>query len=61
VPAGGLLTDKSYREVYRILAPGGHYLFNIWDSHGHNFLAKLELNKNRAQERERIGAMPPGS
>ena len=24
------------------------------------FLAKLELNKNRAQERERIGAMPPG-
>jgi ubiquinone/menaquinone biosynthesis C-methylase UbiE len=28
--------DKSYREVYRVLAPGGHYLFNIWDSHRHN-------------------------
>ena len=32
--------DKSYREVYRVLAPGGHYLFNIWDSHRHNPFGK---------------------
>ena len=25
--------DKSYREIHRVLAPGGHYLFNVWDSH----------------------------
>jgi SAM-dependent methyltransferase len=24
--------DKSYREVYRALKPGGHYIFNVWDS-----------------------------
>jgi ubiquinone/menaquinone biosynthesis C-methylase UbiE len=24
--------DKSYREVYRTLTPGGHYYFNVWDS-----------------------------
>ena len=23
--------DKSYREVYRVLTHGGHYMFNIWD------------------------------
>ena len=23
----------SYREVYRVLAPGGHYLFSVWNSH----------------------------
>ncbi len=33
--------DKSYREVYRVLAPGGHYLFNIWDSHRHNPFGKI--------------------
>ncbi len=24
--------DKSYREVRRVLAPGGHYVFSVWDS-----------------------------
>src|ERR1700743_491916 len=24
--------DKSYREVHRVLAPGGHYLFSVWDT-----------------------------
>jgi ubiquinone/menaquinone biosynthesis C-methylase UbiE len=24
--------DKSYREVFRTLTPGGHYIFNVWDS-----------------------------
>jgi ubiquinone/menaquinone biosynthesis C-methylase UbiE len=33
--------DKSYREVYRVLAPGGHYLFNIWDSHRHNPFGRI--------------------
>jgi SAM-dependent methyltransferase len=28
--------DKSYREVFRVLAPTGRYLFNVWDSHRHN-------------------------
>ena len=23
--------DKSYSEVHRVLAPGGRYLFNVWD------------------------------
>jgi ubiquinone/menaquinone biosynthesis C-methylase UbiE len=24
--------DKSYREVHRVLALGGRYLFNVWDA-----------------------------
>jgi SAM-dependent methyltransferase len=28
--------DKSYREVHRVLAPGGRYLFSVWDSHQYN-------------------------
>jgi SAM-dependent methyltransferase len=28
--------DKAYREVHRVLAPGGRYLFNVWDSHRYN-------------------------
>jgi ubiquinone/menaquinone biosynthesis C-methylase UbiE len=28
--------DKSYREVFRVLVPAGHYMFNVWDSHRHN-------------------------
>jgi len=34
--------DKSYREAIRVLVPGGHYLFNVWDSHRHNPIARLE-------------------
>lgn len=33
--------DKSYREVLRTLAPGGHYLFNVWDSLRNNAFARL--------------------
>ncbi|HET7679042.1 MAG TPA: class I SAM-dependent methyltransferase [Xanthobacteraceae bacterium] len=33
--------DKSYREVYRLLAPGGRYLFNVWDSHRHNPFGRI--------------------
>lgn len=28
--------DQSYREVLRVLVPGGHYLFSIWDAHAYN-------------------------
>jgi SAM-dependent methyltransferase len=28
--------DKSYREIYRVLAPGGRYVFNVWGAHRYN-------------------------
>ena len=28
--------DASYREACRVLAPGGRYVFNVWDSYRHN-------------------------
>ena len=28
---------KAYREVYRVLRPGGHFIFNVWD--------RIELNE----------------
>lgn len=34
--------DKSYRETYRVLRTGGHYLFNVWDAHQHNPFARIE-------------------
>lgn len=33
--------EKSYREVHRVLAPGGHYLFNVWDAHRYNPLGRI--------------------
>jgi SAM-dependent methyltransferase len=33
--------DKAYREVHRVLAPGGHYLFNVWDSMRFNPFARI--------------------
>jgi ubiquinone/menaquinone biosynthesis C-methylase UbiE len=33
--------DKSYRETYRVLAPGARYLFNVWDSHRHNPFGRI--------------------
>jgi SAM-dependent methyltransferase len=33
--------DKSYREVLRVLAPGGHYLFSIWDAHRFNPFGRI--------------------
>ncbi len=26
----------SFREIHRVLQPGGHYLFSVWDSHANN-------------------------
>ena len=31
----------AYREVRRVLAPRGRYLFNVWDSHRHNPFARV--------------------
>lgn len=33
--------DKSYSEVHRVLAPGGSYLFNVWDSHRYNAFGRI--------------------
>lgn len=33
--------EKSYREAYRVLQPGGHYVFNVWDSHKHNPFGRM--------------------
>jgi len=33
--------DKSYREAFRVLATGGHYVFSIWDSHRHNPIGRI--------------------
>jgi len=33
--------DKSYREVFRVLAAGGHYVFSIWDSHRHSPIGRI--------------------
>lgn len=33
--------EQAYREVYRVLAPGGHYLFSIWDSHRYNPFGRI--------------------
>jgi SAM-dependent methyltransferase len=32
---------KSYREVHRVLAPGGRYVFNVWDSHVYNKFGRI--------------------
>jgi SAM-dependent methyltransferase len=33
--------DLAYREVHRVLAPGGRYLFSVWDSHRHNPFGRI--------------------
>jgi len=33
--------DKSYREVYRVLACGGRYFFSVWDMHRYNPFARI--------------------
>lgn len=32
---------RAFREVRRVLAPGGRYLFNVWDDLAHNDVARL--------------------
>ena len=33
--------DKSYREVLRVLKPGGTYIFNVWDAWAYNPFAQI--------------------
>jgi SAM-dependent methyltransferase len=33
--------DRSDREAHRVLAPGGRYLFSVWDSHRHNRFGRI--------------------
>jgi SAM-dependent methyltransferase len=33
--------DNSYREIHRVLSPGGHYLFNVWDAHRYNPFGRI--------------------
>jgi SAM-dependent methyltransferase len=33
--------EKSYREAFRVLAPGGRYIFSVWDSHKHNPFGRM--------------------
>jgi ubiquinone/menaquinone biosynthesis C-methylase UbiE len=33
--------ERSYREVHRVLAPRGHYLFSVWDAHRRNPFGRL--------------------
>jgi ubiquinone/menaquinone biosynthesis C-methylase UbiE len=33
--------QKAYREARRVLKPGGHFIFNVWDSLEHNEFADL--------------------
>jgi SAM-dependent methyltransferase len=33
--------DRSYREVRRVLVPGGRYLFSVWDSHRYNPFGRI--------------------
>jgi SAM-dependent methyltransferase len=32
---------KSFREVHRVLKPGGSYFFSVWDSHRYNPFARI--------------------
>ncbi len=33
--------DGSYREIHRVLVPGGRYLFNVWDAHRYNPFGRI--------------------
>ena len=44
--------DKSYREAYRVLASGGRYHFNVWDSFDFNPFARISHETVRGFFRE---------
>lgn len=33
--------DRSYREVFRVLQPGGRYVFNVWDAQSFNPFGRI--------------------
>ncbi len=47
--------DKAYREVRRVLAAGGHYVFTVWDSLEHNPFGRI----NADAMRKAFNADPP--
>jgi len=47
--------DKGYREVRRVLAAGGHYVFTVWDSLEHNPFGRI----NADAMRKAFNADPP--
>jgi hypothetical protein len=34
-------TSPGAHEVHRVLVPGGHYLFSVWDSHRYNLFGRI--------------------
>ncbi len=32
---------RSFREAFRVLAPGGRYIFNVWDAHRYNPFGRI--------------------
>ena len=40
--------DKSYRDAHRVLAPGGRYIFSVWDTHGHNPFGRIGWDVTRS-------------
>ena len=48
--------QKAYREARRVLKPGGHFIFNVWDRIEHNEFADLTA----AAVAEMFAADPPG-
>jgi SAM-dependent methyltransferase len=39
--------DKAYREVHRVLAAGGHYVFTVWDTLEHNAFGRIAAHAMR--------------
>jgi ubiquinone/menaquinone biosynthesis C-methylase UbiE len=33
--------DTAFREAHRVLAPGGRYIFSVWDAHGYNPFGRI--------------------
>ncbi len=40
--------DKAYREARRVLAPGGHYVFSVWDTLDHNLFGRVVVDVLRS-------------
>lgn len=40
--------DKAYREARRVLAPGGHYIFSVWDTVDHNRFGRVVADVMRS-------------